>query len=104
VKKLATARKETRLWTAGLEGAMASKGEQWHARQPSRKGAVPSASNEEVGRLLPWWSKLVWQRLQAEAAELDPGREESDEREDRHFTSGAACVRVRAAVDGSSGF
>jgi hypothetical protein len=104
VKKLALARKGTRLWAAGLEGAMASKGEQWHARQPSRKEAVPSASNEEISRLLPWWSKLVWQRLQAEAVELGAGREESDEREDRHFTSGTAGVRVRAAVDGSSGF
>jgi hypothetical protein len=104
VKKLAITTKGARLWAARLEGAMASKGEQWYARQANRGKAVRSAiGNDEISRLLPWWSKLVHQRLLAEAAELDPGREASDEREDRHFTSGAACVRVRAAVDGSSG-
>jgi hypothetical protein len=103
VKKLAITTKGTRLWGARLEGAMASKGEQWHARQPSRKEAVPSASNEEISQLLPWWSKLVHQRLLAEVGVLDARREESNERENRYITSGAAGVRLRAAVDGSSG-
>jgi hypothetical protein len=99
VKKLAITTKGTR-----LEGAMANKGEQRHARQASRGKAVPFAvGNNEISQLLPWWSKLVHQRLLAEAGVLDDRREESNEREDRYITSGAAGVRLRAAVDGSSG-
>jgi hypothetical protein len=104
VKKLAIATERTRLWGARLEGAMASKSEQRHARQASWGKAVPSAvGNKEISQLLPWWSKLVHQRLLAEAGVLADRREESNERENRYITSGAAGVRLRAAVDGSSG-
>ena len=104
VKKLAITTKGARLEGARLEGAMANKGEQRHARQASRGKAVPFAvGNNEISQLLPWWSKLVHQRLLAEAGVLDDRREESNEREDRYITSGAAGVRLRAAVDGSSG-
>ena len=48
---------------------MASKSEQRHARQASWGKAVPSAvGNKEISQLLPWWNKLVHQRLLAEAA------------------------------------
>ncbi|MCU0294413.1 MAG: hypothetical protein MUF10_20895 [Thermoanaerobaculaceae bacterium] len=83
---------------------MATKGEQRHARQPSRGEAVVSAvGNDEISQLLPWWSKLVHQTLLAEAVVLDDRRKESHECENRCVASGATGVCVRTAVDGRSG-
>jgi hypothetical protein len=53
-----------------------------------------------MGKVLPWWSKLVHRVLVAEAC----GRSEAcDERTDRGIAADTTRIRVRAAVNDGAG-
>jgi hypothetical protein len=83
---------------------MASTGYRTRSRRASCGQAQRlAADSSDIGQLLPWWSKLVHQMLLADETTARGGNEDSHDREDRCVASGAPRVRVRAAIDGSTG-